>query len=114
LLNNTSNRYVPSLKEVDNNFKEVIKAEFTDNLFIDLKNDHDAMMSVVSYHAIVRQYAMSAVDALNGANSVNDEQFVISAYQASQINPPWSNRATYNEMLSTGQINLIKYERRKF
>jgi hypothetical protein len=52
----------------------------------DLKNDHDAMMSVVSYQAIVRQYAMSAVDALKGANSVNDEQFVISAYQASQIN----------------------------
>ena len=39
LLNNTSNRYVPSLKEVDNNFKEVIKAEFTDNLFIDLNDD---------------------------------------------------------------------------
>jgi hypothetical protein len=52
----------------------------------DLKYDHDAMMSVVSYQAIVRQYAMSAVDALKGANSVNDEQFVISAYQASQIN----------------------------
>lgn len=76
----------------------------------DLKNDHDAMISVVNYLTTVRQYAMRAVDALNGENNVNDEDFVIGAYQASQINQPWSHRATYQEMLSTGQINLIKNE----
>jgi len=65
---------------------------------------------VVNYYTIVRQYAMRAVDALNGENDVNDEDFVIAAYQASQINQPWSHRATYQEMLSTGQINLIKNE----
>ena len=79
----------------------------------DLKNDHDAMISVVNYLTVVRQYAMRALDALNGENDVNDEDFVIGAYQASQINPLWSNRATYNEMLSTGQINLIKNEQLK-
>ncbi|GAA0853940.1 hypothetical protein [Aliiglaciecola litoralis] len=79
-------------------------------LSVDLKNDHDAMMSVVNYHIVVKQYAMRAVDALNGENAIKDEDFVIATYQASQINPAWSNRATYNEMLSTGQINLIKNE----
>jgi len=50
---------------------------------------------------------MTAVDALNGENSVNDEQFIIGAYQASQINGIWSNSATYNELLSPGQIKYI-------
>ena len=40
----------------------------------------------------------------------SDEQFVIGAYQATQMNNAWSNRATYNEMVSTGQINLINDE----
>jgi hypothetical protein len=64
-------------------------------------------IGILNWQEIVRNYAMTAVDALNGENSVNDEQFIIGAYQASQINGIWSNSATYNELLSPGQIKYI-------
>lgn len=76
----------------------------------DLKNDILSISAELNYQSVVRTYAETAVDALNGINDVSDEQFVIGAYQATQVNSAWSNRATYNEMVSTGQINLIKDE----
>ena len=79
----------------------------------DLNNDSQTMQAELDYLSVVRNYAMTAVDALNGENEISDEQFVIGAYQASQVNNAWSSRATYNEMLSTGQINLIKNENLK-
>ena len=79
----------------------------------DLSNDLKAINAELDYLSVVRNYAMTAVDALNGENEVSDEQFVIGAYQASQVNGAFSNRATYNEMLSTGQINLIRNEKLK-
>lgn len=74
----------------------------------DLKYDQEVLNAELAYQTVVRKYAMRTVDALNDENAVSDEQFVIGAYQASQINGIWSNRATYNEMQSTGQVNLIK------
>jgi len=82
-------------------------------VYEDLNNDILSMKAELEYQQVVRNYAMTAVDALDGVDTVNDEQFVIGAYQASQVNGVWSNRATYNEMLSTGQINLIKDEQLK-
>lgn len=76
----------------------------------DLTNDTLSITAELDYQSVVRNYAMTAIDAINGVNSVSDEQFVIGAYQATQMNNAWSNRATYNEMLSTGQINLIQDE----
>ena len=82
-------------------------------IYNDLNNDILSIETELKYQAVVRNYSMTAIDALNNENSVSDEQFVIGAYQASQINTVWSNRATYNEMLSTGQINLITNEELK-
>lgn len=79
-----------------------------ERLYADLENDQAVLANVLDYQAVVKTYAVRAVDALNGDPSVNDEQFVIATYQASQINLPWSYQSTYNEVLSTGQINLIK------
>lgn len=76
----------------------------------DVENDMLSIKAEIDYQAVVRNYSMTAVNALNGYPDVNNEQFVIGAYQATQINTAWSNRATYNEMVSTGQINLIKNE----
>lgn len=76
----------------------------------DISNDITLLDTEIAYQKVVRLYAMTAVDALNGVNNVSDEQFVIGAYQASQVNGIWGNRATYDEMLSTGQFNLIKDE----
>jgi hypothetical protein len=77
-------------------------------LYGDLSNDFEVVTSSLDYHAVVRNYAITAIDGFNGKTTVNDEQFVISAYQASQISEAWNYRSTYNELLSTGQFDLIK------
>ncbi len=76
----------------------------------DLNNDIFSINAELDYQSAVMNYAMTAIDAINVINSVSDEQFVIGAYQATQMNNAYSNRATYNEILSTGQINLIQVE----
>mgnify|MGYP006945881056 FL=1 len=72
-------------------------------IYNDLQNDVLAINTELEYQAVVRNYAITAVNALNNKDVVSDEQFVIGAYQASQQNGVWSNRATYDEMQSTGQ-----------
>jgi hypothetical protein len=84
-----------------------------DRLYVDLNNEQKSYNSSLNYRRIVGDYAMTAIDALNGENSVSDEAFVIGAYQASQTGRNTSYRATYREMLSTGQINLIRSEQLK-
>ncbi len=82
-------------------------------LYGDVSNDNDVIAAILDYHAIVRNYAVTAIDGFNGKKTVNDEQFVIAAYQASQISPPWAYRSTYNELLSTGHFDLIKSDELK-
>ena len=85
------------------------KAEVLVNrLYGDLSYDNEVTASVLKYHAVVRNYAITAIDGFNGKKTVNDEQFVIAAYQASQINDPWNYRSAYNELLSAGLFDLIK------
>jgi hypothetical protein len=79
----------------------------------DLNYESEAISAVLNYHSIVQNYAVTAVDALNGKKTVNDEQFVISAFQASQITLPWTYRSAYNELLRTGYFDLIKSEELK-
>ena len=82
-------------------------------LYGDLNHDNEVVISLLKYQAVVKNYAITAIDGFNGKKTVSDEQFVIGAYQASQINTPWNYRSTYNELLSTGQIDLIKSDELK-
>lgn len=82
-------------------------------LYDDLQNDQDSLNSELVYKASVRKYAMIVLDALNGKKSISDKQFIISAYQASQMSGAWSTRTTFNEIISTGQFNLIKDQQLK-
>ncbi len=82
-------------------------------LYDDLNNDYEALTAALNYHAVVRNYAITAIDGFNNVESVSDEQFVIAAYQASQISEPWGYRSTYNELLSTGHFDLIKSDELK-
>ena len=82
-------------------------------LYGDVNNDNEVITSLLKYNAVVKNYAITAIDGFNGIETVNDEQFVIGAYQASQISGPWGYRSTYNELLSTGQFDLIKSDELK-
>jgi hypothetical protein len=78
-----------------------------DRLHGDLNYDTEVLMSLRDYHAVVKNYAVTAVDGINQMKSVNDEQFVIAAYQASQISGPWNYRSAYNELITSGRFDLI-------
>ncbi len=79
----------------------------------DLGNDIETITALLDYHAVVRKYAVTAIDGLNGDKTVSDEQLVIAAYQTSQISEAWTYRSTYNELLSTGQVELINSDELK-
>jgi len=82
-------------------------------IYLDLSYENEVTTSLLKYHGVVRNYAVTAIDGFNGKKTVSDEQFVIAAYQTSQINDPWSYRSAYNELLSTGQFDLIKSDELK-
>jgi len=79
----------------------------------DLTNEHELMVNEFDYFIVVKKYAIKALHGFRNEDSVNDEQLVIAAYQASQASGVWSYRSAYNELIRTGNINLIKNERLK-
>lgn len=60
-------------------------ARMLDQLKPELKGEIDYFQSVRRYYQTTRRYADVALDGWNGDPRISDEQFVISAYQASQI-----------------------------
>ena len=90
------------------------KAEIlVDRIYEDLGYDNEVIAALIAYQAVVKTYAVTAIDGFNGKEGVSDEQFVIAAYQASQISAPWSYRAAYNELLNGGKFDLIKSDELK-
>ena len=82
-------------------------------LYKDLANEREVIAGRMDYVSIAIKLGITAVQGFNNPDSVNDEQFVIAAYQASQIDGVWSYRSAYTELIRTGNINLIKDEKLK-
>jgi hypothetical protein len=82
-------------------------------LYEDLADEREVIAGRMDYIAVVKKFGVTAVRAFNNAGLVNDESFVIAAYQASQIDGVWSYRSAYDELVRTGNINLIKDENLK-
>jgi hypothetical protein len=62
---------------------------------------------MIAYYKDVLANAERAVGALSGGAPLSDEQLLISAYRASQYLYYGTRRATYDEMVATGDIGLI-------
>lgn len=77
----------------------------------DLDNERINLQTYMDYQRIAADYARTAIKGLETPDSVDPERWVASAYQASQILPLSSNRATFDEMKSTGAIDLIRNAR---
>jgi len=82
-------------------------AAFTARLRDDIRYELWAEQSVIEYYGAARKHAGLALDALSGRRPLTDEQFLISAYRATQIQTNSRARATYDELVSTGTIGLI-------
>lgn len=84
------------------------KAEvFSERLKRDVHLEAWGYESLIEYYKDVSLNADKALAAIEGAAPLTDEQFVISAYRATQYKYNDRNRATYDEMVSTGTIGLI-------
>ena len=66
---------------------------------------------VIAYYKDVRENAERALGAMTDGPALSDEQFLISAYRASQFVFNETRRSAYDEMIATGDIGLIADQR---
>jgi hypothetical protein len=83
-------------------------AVFTERLKADLRHEAFFYQYFIEYNRDVLAAAENAVNALTGKAPLSDEQLLINAYRATQYKQPQRFRDSYDEMISTGNIGLIK------
>lgn len=80
---------------------------FTIRLRGDLRREYWLEQVMVEYNRQVRRNAEQTLAALHGRRPLSDEQFLISAYRATQYFYADRHRSTYDELVSTGSMGLI-------
>ena len=83
-------------------------ATFTKHLKQDLRDEDWGYQMMIEYGRDVLAHADIAVNALEGTVPVSDEALLVSAYRATQYKNRLRRRATYDELISTGTIGLIR------
>jgi hypothetical protein len=83
-------------------------ALFTANLEADLREEAWRYQYLIDYNLDVLAASEAAVDALTGTAPLSDEALLVSAYRATQYKQGAQRRATYDELIATGAIGLIK------
>jgi hypothetical protein len=69
-------------------------------------NEHD-MQVRMAYYQQVKSFALQVLGSLDGSARISDEQFLIAAYQATQIYPRPMVRTSYDEVLSVGALDTL-------
>jgi hypothetical protein len=83
-------------------------AVFTQHLKEDLREEDWGYQVMIEYNRAVLANAQRTVDALEGTAPASDEALLVSAYRATQYKQKLRRRATYDELISTGAIGLIR------
>ena len=83
-------------------------AVFTQHLREDLREEDWGYQLLTAYNEQVLANAERAVNALDGTVPMPDEALLVSAYRATQYKQKLRRRATYDELISTGAIGLIR------
>ena len=83
-------------------------AVFTERLKDDLRAEGWRYRFLLAYYDDVRAAAEAAVDALANKAPLSNEQLLVNAYRATQYKQGAARRATYDELISTGNIGLIE------
>lgn len=76
-------------------------------LIEDLDSERRALLARLDYMAVTDRYGQSALVALNDPSAERTSQFLIALYQVSQIWTYSVQRATYDEILSSGVAEAI-------
>ena len=82
-------------------------AVFTARLTEDLLKEAWGYEWIVTYNLETNANQRRVLDAMAGDITLSDEQFLVSAYRATQYKENNRYRATYDELVSTGTIGLI-------
>lgn len=82
----------------------------TARLIEDLQDEQWRVIGVTSYYEQVADNAVRALDTLEGRREADDRTLVIEAFRATQIFSFPVIRTTYEELVSTGTIDLIADE----
>jgi len=83
-------------------------AVFTTRLKTDLRGEDWTYQFLIAYNREVLANANRAVDALEGKTALSDESLLVSAYRATQYRQRNRRGSTYDELISTGTIGLIR------
>jgi len=83
-------------------------AMFTARLKADLRAEDWVYQFLIAYNREVLANANKAVNALDGTAPLSDEALLASAYRATQYKQRVRRRSTYDELISTGTIGLIR------
>ncbi len=73
----------------------------------DLENNQSDLQSRDAYFTQVRTFALQVLGDLDGTARISDEQFLIAAYQATQIYPRPLTRGAYDEIQSVGALDTL-------
>ena len=84
---------------------------FTDRLRADLRIEAWNYEFMIQYFGEVHANAEKTLAVLEGRSELSNEQLIIAAYRATQYNTPSRRRAAFDELISTGNITLIKDQR---
>ena len=82
-------------------------ANMTERLIEDLQDEHWRLRGATAYYQQLSDNAALAVELLGAEGEPDDEALVVAAYRATQIFGYPVIRATYEELVATGDINLI-------
>jgi len=83
-------------------------ANFSERLKADLREEDWAYQLQIVYNREVLTNADRAASALEGTTTMSDEALLVSAYRATQYKQRLRRRSTYDELISTGTIGLIR------
>jgi hypothetical protein len=84
---------------------------FTARLKDDLRLEGWRYRFLLAYYSDVRDATEAAADALSGKAPLSNRDFLVNAYRATQYKQGANRRATYDELISTGNIGLIEDRR---
>jgi hypothetical protein len=73
----------------------------------DLENNQSDLQSRGAYFSQVRTFALQVLGDLDGTAGISDEQFLIAAYQATQIYPRPLTRGAYDEIQGVGALDTL-------
>ena len=81
---------------------------FAGRLLDDMQFEFSIYDNEVNYYSTVHDYAKRAIELVDADDPAFDNEFVVSAYNATQFTYAEPSQSTYDELLATGNLYLLQ------